>query len=44
MHIEAMRSKKQLILDWLNGIDNVKSNDSPLYVTKAFQGALLEHL
>ena len=35
-----MRSKQQLILDWLNG---VKSDDSVLDVTMAIPGASMEY-
>jgi hypothetical protein len=43
-HVEAKRSKKQLILDWLNGFENLESNDSALDVTMVTPSALLEHL
>ena len=48
-HFGEMKSKKQLILDWLNGIsstgveENVKGNKNPLDMIMAFPGAFLEH-
>ena len=47
-HAGGMRSKKQLILDWLNGVsttevkESVKGNKNVLDVIMAFPGAFLE--
>ena len=43
-HVEEMKSKKELVLEWLNGVSNtgVKESSS-LDVTMAVAGALLEH-
>lgn len=43
-HVKSMKYKKQLILDWLNGFEDLKSNDSALDVTMITPGALLEYL
>ena len=48
-HVGEMRSKKQLILEWLNDVsttvvkESVKGNKNALDVTMAFPGAFLEH-
>jgi hypothetical protein len=48
-HVGEMKSKKQLILDWLNGVsttgvkENVKGNKNTLDEFMTFPGAFLEH-